>query len=59
MTEEDMKKLMEHHRITSEQQTVYYYAGFRYGNLADAVSYAERVMSRANESPAAAEIKPS
>ena len=48
MTEADAKTRMEHHGITTAQQAVYYYKGFRYGNLADALSYAELIESRAN-----------
>jgi len=39
---------MEHHGITTAQQAVYYYQGFRYANLMDALNYAELVASRAN-----------
>lgn len=49
MTEPEAKRRMEHHGITTTQEAVYYYQGFRYGNLTDALSYAERVSSRANE----------
>lgn len=48
MTEADAKARMEHHGITTAQQAVYYYRGFRYGNLVDALNYAELVASRAN-----------
>ena len=40
---------MDHYGITTEQQSVYRYAGFRYSNLTDAVDYAERTASRSNE----------
>lgn len=49
MTEPEAKGRMEHHGITTAQEAVYYYQGFRYGNLTDALSYAELVSSRANE----------
>jgi hypothetical protein len=48
MTDADAKACMEHHGITTAQQAVYYYKGFRYANLMDALSYAELVESRAN-----------
>lgn len=54
MNEEQTTKLMEHYGITTEQRPVYCYAGFRYGNLADALNYAELIASRANESHAEA-----
>ena len=47
MTEAEAKERMEHHGITTAQQAVYYYRGFRYGNLMDALNYAELVASRA------------
>ena len=56
MTEDEKQKLMEHYGITTEQQSVYCYAGFRYSNFTDALDYAERITSRANESRAA--VKP-
>jgi hypothetical protein len=37
---------MERHDITATQQAVYHYKGFRYGNLMDALNYAELVTSR-------------
>ena len=46
MTEPQAKALMENHAITATQQTVYHYKEFRYGNLADALNYAELVTSR-------------
>lgn len=46
MTETEAKSLMEHHGITAMQQAVYHYKGFRYGNLMDALNYAELVTSR-------------
>ena len=49
MTEPEAKRRMEHHGITTTQEAVYYYQGFRYGNLTDALSYAELVSSHANE----------
>ena len=49
MTEPEAKRRMEHHGITTTQEAVYYYKGFRYGNLTDALGYAELVSSRANE----------
>jgi hypothetical protein len=51
MTEAEAKTLMEQHGITAAQQVVYHYNGFRYGNLTDALSYAELVTSRTNERP--------
>ena len=49
MTEPEAKRRMEHHGITTTQEAVYYYQGFKYGNLRDALGYAELVSSRANE----------
>ena len=46
MTEPETKALIEHHGITTTQQAVYHYKGFRYGNLMDALSYAELVTGR-------------
>lgn len=46
MTEPESKTLMERHGITATQQTLYHYKGFRYGNLMDALNYAELVTSR-------------
>ena len=46
MTEPESKTLMEHHGITTTLQTSYHYKGFRYGNLMDALNYAELVTSR-------------
>ena len=46
MTETEAQSLMEHHGITAMQQAVYHYRGFRYGNLVDALNYAELVTSR-------------
>ena len=43
MTEDEKQKLLEHYGITTEQQSVYYYAGFRYSNLTDAAAYADRI----------------
>ena len=48
MTEADAKTRMEHHGITTAQQAVYYYQGFRYASLMDALTYADLVESRAN-----------
>lgn len=48
MTEAEAKERMKHHGITTTQQAVYYYNGFRYGSLMDALNYAELVASRAN-----------
>jgi hypothetical protein len=50
MTEGEAKGLMEHYGITAAQQPVYHYNGFRYGNLTDALSYAELLASRASKS---------
>lgn len=52
MTEDEARRLMEHYGITAAQQPVYYYNGFRYSNLADALSYAELLTSPANRSGA-------
>jgi hypothetical protein len=52
MTEDEKQKLMEHYGITTEQQSVYHYAGFRYSNLTDALDYAERITTGSNESHA-------
>jgi hypothetical protein len=49
MTEEEAKTVMEHHGITAAQQAVYHYNGFKYGNLVDALNYAELITSRASE----------
>lgn len=46
MTEMETRALMERHGISAMQQTVYHYKGCRYGNLADAVAYAELFTSR-------------
>lgn len=46
MTEAEANARMEHHGITTAQQAVYFYKGFRYGNLMDALNYAELVASR-------------
>ena len=46
MTKAEAEEPMEHHGITTAQQAVYYYKGFRYGNLMDALNYAELVTSR-------------
>jgi len=46
MTETETRARMEHHDITATQQSVYHYKGFRYGNLNDALNYAELVTSR-------------
>jgi hypothetical protein len=46
MTKAEAKARMEHHGITTAQQAVYYYKGFRYGNLMDALNYAELATSR-------------
>jgi hypothetical protein len=53
MTEDEKQKLMERYGITTEQQSVYRYAGFQYSNLTDALDYAERITSGANKSHAA------
>lgn len=42
MTEPEATRRMEQHGITTTQQAVYYYQGFRYGNLTDALSRASR-----------------
>ena len=52
MTEDEAKRLMEHYGITAAHQPVYHYNGFRYGNLMDALSYAELLTSGANKSGA-------
>jgi hypothetical protein len=46
---EDERKLVEHHGITVAHEAVYHYRGCRYGNLADALNYAELVTSRERE----------
>ena len=46
MTETATTALMERHGITATQQAVYHYKGFRYGNLTDALNYAELVTDR-------------
>ena len=46
MTEPESKALMDLHGITATQHTLYHYNGFRYGNLMDALNYAELVTSR-------------
>ena len=46
MTNAEKKELMERHGITAAQQTVYHYKGFRYGNLLDALNYAELSANR-------------
>jgi hypothetical protein len=50
MTEDEAKRLMEHYGITAAQQPVYHFNGFRYSNLTDALSYAELLTNRANQS---------
>lgn len=54
MTEDEAKRLMEQYGITAAQQPVYHYNGFRYGNLTDALSYAELLTNRANKPPQSA-----
>ena len=49
MTEDDAKTMMERHGITAVHRTAYRYQGYNYGNLADALNYAELVTSRADE----------
>jgi hypothetical protein len=49
VTEDEAKTLMERHGITAVHRTVYQYQGYNYGSLADALSYAELVTSRADE----------
>jgi hypothetical protein len=46
MTETETRALMERHGISATQQTVYHHKGCRYGNLADAVAYAELSTNR-------------
>jgi hypothetical protein len=46
VTETETTALMEHHGITATQQAVYHYKGFKYGNLMDALTYAELVADR-------------
>ena len=50
MIEQQTTKLMEHYGITTEQLSVYHYAGFRYSNLSDALNYAALIASRENAS---------
>ena len=49
MTQDEKKRLMARHGITADEQSVYYYKHFKYGNLMDAVNYAELVASRAKK----------
>lgn len=49
MTNDEMKNLMKRHGITAGEESVYYYKHFKYGNLMDAVNYAELVASRAKQ----------
>ena len=46
MNETEANALMQQHGITPSQQVVYHYQGFKYSNLADAVSYAVLTGSR-------------
>ena len=46
MTEAEVQALMRHHGIAASQHAVYHYRGFRYGNLLDALNYAELVTGR-------------
>jgi hypothetical protein len=46
MTEPQVQALMERHGITATQHAVYHYKEFRYGNLTDALNYAELAKSR-------------
>jgi hypothetical protein len=49
MTEDEARTMMDRHGITAVHRTVYHYQGFNYGSLADALSYAELVTSRADQ----------
>jgi hypothetical protein len=57
MTEQQTTQLMEQYGITTEQLSVYHYAGFRYSNLSDALNYAELMASREKE-PRAVDERP-
>ena len=57
MTDESARRLMDHYGITAEQQSVYRYGEFRYGNLSDAINYAEKVAGVAQVSELAATAK--
>ena len=46
MTEPEAQVLAERHGITASQQAIYHYKGFKYGNLMDALNYAELLQSR-------------
>ena len=46
MTEPEAQALAERHGITASQQAIYHYKGFKYGNLTDALNYAELLQSR-------------
>jgi hypothetical protein len=54
MTDDETTKLMVRYGITATQQTVYHYQGCRYGNLTDALNYAELLTNRTSQSPASA-----
>ena len=49
MTDGEAKALMAHHGITSAPRAVYQYRGYVYGNLMDAVNYAELITGREDE----------
>lgn len=46
MTQAEAQALMQHHGIAASQHAVYHFRGFRYGDLQDALNYAELVASR-------------
>ena len=48
MSEQD-EVLMAEHGITSSSKTVYYYKGYRYDRLSDALSYAKSDTRRSQE----------
>jgi hypothetical protein len=48
MSEQD-EVLMAEHGITSSPKTVYYYKGYRYDRLSDALSYAKSDTRRSQE----------
>lgn len=46
MTEAEARALMQQHGIAASERAVYHFRGFSYGNLQDALNYAELVASR-------------
>lgn len=47
---ENEQQLMSRYQITSESKVVFHYDGHRYDRLADAVSYAKKHQSTADDS---------